>query len=117
MQKSLFLKAQGNTPRNRIWDFLIVYQEYDYSMKDIAKFSGVGYTTLKKIWKDFEKNNLVVNTRNVGKAKMYKLNVDNSVVQKFTDFYWSVIDSKIREQNVIPKTEHKSASKQKIIAE
>ena len=70
MQKSVFLQEEKNTPKNRIWSFLIVHSEYDYSMKDIARYSGVGYTTLKEIWKEFRGKNIVIETRIVGKAKM-----------------------------------------------
>ena len=94
--KSVFLKEQGDTPKNRIWSFLIVHSEYDYSMKEIAKYSKVGYTTLKKIWKEFRQKNIVLQTRTVGKAKMYKLNPKNPVVEKFIDFYWVVVDSVVR---------------------
>ncbi|MBI4440479.1 hypothetical protein HY638_05895 [Candidatus Woesearchaeota archaeon] len=99
-EKSLFLEKEGNTPKNRVWSFLIVHSEYDYSMKDIARFSGVGYTTLKSLWKEFGKNNLIVQMRVVGKAKMYKLNLKNPVVSKFIDYYWAVVDSAVVEKNV-----------------
>ncbi|MFC1690707.1 hypothetical protein ACFL0W_00875 [Nanoarchaeota archaeon] len=94
-EKSLFLEIEGNTTKNRIWDFLIVHSEFDYSMKDIAKFSEVGYTTLKSIWKDFTKRKIVIQTRTVGKAKMYKLNRDNPVVERFIDYFWTVVDSEV----------------------
>jgi len=92
---SAFLKLEGNSVKNRIWNFLIVHSEYDYSMKDIADFSDVSYTALKDIWKEFIKRNIVLHTRNVGKAKMYKLNRDNPIVEKFIDYYWSVVDSEV----------------------
>src|SRR3989344_9064064 len=93
MQKSVFLQEEGNTPKNRIWGFLIVHSEYDYSMKDIARYSGVGYTTLKEIWKEFKEKKIVVQTRVVGKAKMHRLNLKNPVVNKFIDYYWAVVES------------------------
>lgn len=89
---SAFLKLEGNTVKNRIWNFLIVHSEFDYSMKDIAKFSDVSYTALKEIWKELIKRKIVIHTRNVGKAKMYKLNRNNPLVEKFIDYYWSVVD-------------------------
>lgn len=92
MVKSLFLKAYGNTPILRVMDFLITFQEYDYSMKDIARKAGVGYTTLKLFWKEMVKRQIVVQTRAVGKAKMYKLNTANPEVQQFVKLYWMVID-------------------------
>lgn len=98
MVKSVFLKEQGDTPKNRIWSFLIVHSEYDYSMKEIARYSKVGYTTLKTIWKEFKQKKTIVQTRTVGKAKMYKLNIKNPVVEKFIDFYWTVVDSVVRRE-------------------
>jgi len=99
MPKSAFLQEEGNTPKNRIWGFLIVHSEYDYSMKDIARYSKVGYTTLKQIWKDFKEKKTVVQTRAVGKAKMYRLNMKNPVVNKFIDYYWAVVESVVRREN------------------
>jgi len=95
---SIFLKLEGNTARNRLWNFLIVYSEFDYSMKDIARFADVSYTALKEVWKEFIKRGIVMHTRNVGKAKMYKLNRENLQVEKFIDYYWSVINAKVDKQ-------------------
>jgi len=98
MTKSIFLKKQGSIPKNKVLDFLIVHQEFDYSLKDIARFSKIGYTTLKKMKNDLIKNKWIVLTREVGKAKMYKLNLNSSMVNKFVEFYWSVIDSEIESE-------------------
>ena len=98
MPKSAFLQEEENTPKNRIWSFLIVHSEYDYSMKDIARYSKVGYTTLKQIWKEFKEKKIVVQTRVVGKAKMYRLNIKNPVVNKFIDYYWAVVESVVEKK-------------------
>lgn len=98
---SVFLKLEGNTVRNRIWDFLIVHSEFDYSMREIAKFSSISYTAMKGIWKDFVSRKLVVHTRNVGKAKMYKLNMKNAEVKKFIDYYWEVITNEAEREHGI----------------
>ena len=95
MTNSIFLKKQGDSPKNRILDFLIVHKDFDYSLKDIARFSGVGYSTLKKMQRELIDGGWIILTRRVGKAKMYKLNLDNPVVDKFIDFYWSVVFSEI----------------------
>ena len=105
MTKSVFLQEEGNTPKNRIWGFLIIHSEYDYSMKDIARYSKVGYTTLKELWKELKEKKIVVQTRVVGKAKMYKLNMKNPVVNKFIDYYWAVVDSVVRRENKIKDEE------------
>ena len=106
MAKSVFLQEEGDTPKNRVLSFLIVHSEYDYSMKDIARYSKVGYTTLKEMWKDLKEKNIVVQTRDVGKAKMYKLNLKNPVVDKFIDYYWAVVDSAVGRENNIKDEEN-----------
>ena len=91
-QKSLFLKAYGNNPKLNVLDFLVTFQEFDYSMKDIAKNAKIGYNTLKLFWKDLAVRKIVAQTRVVGKAKMYKLNKENPEVKEFIKLYWLVID-------------------------
>lgn len=96
---SAFLKLEGNKVKNIIWNFLVLHSEFDYSMKDIAKFSEVSYTALKEMWKEFVERKIVAHTRDVGKAKMYKLNRGNPQVEKFINYYWSVVDSEVDRLN------------------
>ncbi|MEK6904163.1 MAG: hypothetical protein AABW87_01070 [Nanoarchaeota archaeon] len=86
--KTAFLEIFGDSPILRVLDFLIVNEEFDYSMTDIARLSGVGYATLKMFWRRLEVEGIIINTRAVGKAKMYKINASNPVMRKFRDFYW-----------------------------
>ena len=95
---SLFLKVEGATPIKKVWDFLIVHQEYDYSMKEISNFAGVSYSQIKMIWPDLVKRKIVVITRKIGKSKMYKLNLKNPVVKEFIDYFWAVIDAELNKK-------------------
>jgi hypothetical protein len=92
MKRSLFLQAYGDNPKLRVLEFLITFQDYDYSMKAIAKSAEIGYTTLKEFWPEFVRRGIVKQTRVVGKAKMFKLNLDNPEVQLFMKLYWTVIE-------------------------
>ena len=96
--KTAFLQIFGDSPMLRVMDFLIVNEDFDYSMTDIASQSGVGYSTLKLFWKNLEENKIVKQTRVVGKAKMYRLNSDNPVVKKFRDFYWETTKHSVHEE-------------------
>ena len=90
VKKSIFLEILGDYPINRVLDFLIIFDQFDYSMKDIARNAGVGYTTLKSFWPDLVKKKIVVLSRKVGKAKLYKLNRNNVAVKHFVKMYWSL---------------------------
>ena len=96
--KTVFLELFGTSPLIKILDFLIVNEDFDYSMKDIASLSGVGYATLKFFWSKLEKNNIIIKTRIIGKAKMYKLNFANPVVNRLKDFYWDITKQAIRKE-------------------
>ena len=99
--KSIFLQVYGDNPKLRVMDFLITFQEYDYSMKEIAKNSEIGYTTLKQFWPEFVMREIVKPTRIVGKAKMFELNTDNPEVQLFMKLYWKVIERAT--EKILPK--------------
>ena len=103
--KTTFLQIFGDSPILRVLDFLIVNEDFDYSMTDIATQSGVGYSTLKLFWNKLEESKIVKQTRVVGKAKMYRLNSDNLVVKKFRDFYWETtkqaVHQEIKEKKMI----------------
>ncbi len=94
--KTTFLKIFGDSPVLRVLDFLVVNEDFDYSMTDVAKLSGVGYATLKLFWGTLEQNGVVANTRSVGRAKMYRLNFANPVVRKFREFYWETTKQQLK---------------------
>ena len=97
MGKSVFLDTFGDTPTNKVLDFLTVFDKFDYSIADIAEHAHVGYSTLKILIKGLEKRKVVTETRISGRNKMYKLNRNNPVVERFVSFYWDVTNQKARE--------------------
>ena len=102
--KTAFLEIFGESPVLKVLDFLVVNEDFDYSMTDISELSEVGYSTLKLFWGRLENAGMVAQTRAVGKAKMYKLNMANPLVKKFRDFYWATtmhhVRGKVKEQEI-----------------
>ncbi len=96
--KTAFLETFGDSPILRVLDFLVVNEDFDYSMTDTARLSGVGYSTLKLFWGKLEKQGIIINTRIVGKAKMYRLDLANPIVKKFREFYWETTKQKVHEK-------------------
>lgn len=81
----MLLKRLGDTPTLRIIDFFIDNLLFDYSREEILKNVSISRKTLFKIWRDLEDSEIIVMTRKVGKAKMYRLNRENEVVKKLID--------------------------------
>jgi predicted transcriptional regulator len=92
---SVFLKREGATPKYKVLDFLIVAQDFDYSIKDIALHAEISYPCMKDLKKELLKGGWIILTRKVGRAQMYKLNMKNAKVQKFVDFYWTVVNEEV----------------------
>lgn len=80
--KSTFVEYFGEYPLIKILDFLILSRDMDYSMTEIAKNSEVGWSSFSEIWPKLVKKNIVQLTRNVGNAKLYKLNLKNPWVKE-----------------------------------
>ncbi len=85
--KPIFIRILGDTPKIRILNYMIQVRGLDFSMSDIARNSNVGWATLNRMWKEFVELKVVIITRKVGKAKLYKLNEENPAVVKLVEVY------------------------------
>ncbi|MFZ1076785.1 MAG: helix-turn-helix domain-containing protein [Nitrosotalea sp.] len=62
---------------SKILDFLATFKDWDYSISDIAKNSGISFKTALNEIRNLERQDVVSRTRIVGKAIMYKLNLES----------------------------------------
>jgi hypothetical protein len=74
-----------------VLEFLIEGRELDYSITDIAEGAEIGRTTLFRIWEDLIQNKIIIPTRQIGNAKLYKLNIENSFVRKMIEIFDEII--------------------------
>ena len=95
--ESIFIEIFGNNPIMKALDFLITYQLFDYPLTEIARNSGVSYSTLQTFWNKLEKNNIVMKTRRVGKSDLYKLNTNNPAVKQLLKLDWNFIKGEEQE--------------------
>ncbi len=84
-EKSLFIEFMGDSPMIRILDYLITEREIDFSITDMAENAGIGRATLYRMWEDLIDNEIIVPTREIGKAKLFKLNMNNTKVKKLIE--------------------------------
>jgi len=85
--KSLFIDFMGDSPMIRVLDYLLTERELDFSITDIADNSRIGRATLYRIWGNLIKNEIIAHTRDIGKAKLFKLNTKNSKIKKLIEIY------------------------------
>ena len=86
-QTTIFRETLGDTPVIRVLDFLLEGRGLDYSLSDIAENSNIGWTTLHRIWDKMLKSGLVMPTREIGRAKLFKLNEENPAVKELIKLY------------------------------
>jgi hypothetical protein len=89
--ETVFLEIFGSNPIMKVIDFLISFQLFDYPLTEIAKNSGVSYSTLQTFWPNLEKNCIVIKTRRVGKSDLYKLNTANPAVKQLIKLDWNLV--------------------------
>ncbi len=83
--RSIFIRIFGDYPLIKVLNFLIYSRDFDYPITEIAKNSEVNFQTLKKLWPQLEKNKIVIATRTLGGATLYKINTINPVVKKIIE--------------------------------
>ncbi len=89
--ETLFRKSLGDTPKIRVLEFLIEGRELDYNISDIAEGAEIGRTTLFRIFEDLLTNKIIIPTRIIGNAKLYRLNIKNPFVKKIIEIFDEVI--------------------------
>lgn len=102
--KSVFVEYFGDSPYIRVLDFLIQGQMFDYSMTEVARGAGVGWSAFTRTWAYLLEKNLIVQTRTIGNAKLFRLNKENPIAQKLVKIDWELTklagESMLKEQEV-----------------
>lgn len=81
-EASIFVEYFGNSPYVKVLDFLIQGQEFDYGMTEVARGAGVGWSAFTSIWEKLLDKKIILATRTIGNAKLFKLNKENLFVKK-----------------------------------
>jgi len=82
-ETSLLLRTLGNTAELRILDFLLDNPKFDFSRKEIREAIGSTKRTLSEKIPKLEEQGLIRVSRKIGRAKLYKINLENPAVQAF----------------------------------
>ncbi len=91
MEKTLFVRFLGDSPKIRVLDMLITGRELDYSISDIAEQAGIGRATFYRMMDELLQNKIIMQTRKFGNIQLYKINVNNEFVKGLVDLYDHVI--------------------------
>src|SRR3989338_9581125 len=104
-KKSIFVETFGETPIVKVLDFFLTFDSFDYSKSSVSEETGVSRITLDKIWEDFVQKKIIVKTREIGRAEMYKLNKESSIAKVLSELNFKLASSFAEEE--IPKIRKK----------
>ncbi len=82
---SLLLKAFGYTPKLRIMDIFMTNPYFDFSKSELVKELGMSKQTLYKNFDDLEELGMVKVSRRIGRAVLYKINMQHPLVKRLYD--------------------------------
>ncbi len=108
---SLFIEAFGiKNPVLKVLDFFMDNEGFDYSKAEVMEGTDLSRATLFSVWPKLEALDLLVETRHIGRAKMFKLNRRNPIVKKLME-----LDDAISEHYALKQQE--ASAPQEEIAE
>ena len=101
-QESLFLDYVGDTPRMRILQYLIEGRDFDYTLTDMLN-AGVSWGTLNTLVPKLVELGMVVKTRKIGRATLYKINQNNFAAAQLMELYNNLLLEKLSKMEAQPK--------------
>ncbi|MBI1973076.1 hypothetical protein HYS50_03655 [Candidatus Woesearchaeota archaeon] len=95
-EASIFLDYVGDTPRMRILQYLIEGRDFDYTLTDLLH-AGVSWGTLNTLVPKLLALGIVVKTRKIGRATLYKINQENVAVKQLITLYDRLLLKKLEQ--------------------
>lgn len=91
---------RGN-PFVKVMDFLIGNYIFDYTKTEVAQEVGISRMTIESIWQSMIKEKIIIKTKKIGNATLYRLNTKNPIVIKMRELDL-VLANKIYAKEEVP---------------
>ncbi len=97
---SILIKTLGDSPKLRIIDFFLDNPLFDFTKKEVIEALGMSKQTFYKYFPDLEKYEIVIVSRRIGRAKLYRINLKHPLVEMLRE-YEKKISLKIAEREAM----------------
>ena len=84
--ESIIIKTLGNSPKLRIVDFFLDNPLFDFTKKEVIEALGMSKQTFYKYFPDIEEYGIVKVSRRIGRAKLYKMNLEHPLVTMLREY-------------------------------
>jgi DNA-binding transcriptional ArsR family regulator len=106
--QSILLRTLGDSPKLRIIDFFLDNPLFDFTKKEVIEALGMSKQTFYKYFEDIEKYGIVKVSRKIGRAKLYRINLEHPLVSMLREYETKVsmqiAEEEARKVNVPAKT-------------
>lgn len=84
--ESILIKTLGDSPKLRIINFFLDNPLFDFTKKEVIEALGMSKQTFYKYFPDLEKYGIVKVSRKIGKAKLYKINLNHPLIEMLREY-------------------------------
>jgi ACT domain-containing protein len=84
--QSILLKTLGESPKLRIVDFFMDNPLSDFTKKEVIGTLGMSKQTFYKYFDDLESYDIVLASRRIGRATLYKINQKHPLVTMLSQY-------------------------------
>lgn len=84
-EPSLLLRYLGSSPALKIVDFFLDNPLFDYSKAEVLEQVPISRNTLFQVWESLEDAKILMRTRKIGKAVLFRLNKESEIVKRLVD--------------------------------
>lgn len=93
-EESIFLDYVGDSPRMRLLQYFIEGRDFDYTLTDLLN-AGVSWGTLNTLMPKLTELGIVVKTRKIGRATLYKIDKQNVAAKQLIELYDNIFRAKL----------------------
>ena len=80
-RESVILTLFGSSPKTRLLDLFMDNPLFEFTRNEIVESLGMAKSTLYRVLPELEEEGIIEETRQIGKASLYRLNSESPVVQ------------------------------------
>jgi hypothetical protein len=84
--ESIMIKTLGDSPKLRIVDFFLDNPMSDFAKKEVIEALGMSKQIFYKYFPELEEYEVVRVSRRIGKAKLYKINLEHPLVKMLREY-------------------------------
>lgn len=84
--ESIIIRTLGDSPKLRIVDFFLDNPLLDFTKKEVIEALGMSKQTFYKYFPELEEYEIVKVSRKIGKAKLYRINLDHPLVSTLREY-------------------------------